>query len=324
MDERQQRTHVLDAVTVLQRGGLVAFPTETVYGLGADATDPTAVGRVFAVKGRPPDHPLIVHVAGTEELARWAEAVPACARRLVDALWPGPLTLVVRRADHVLDVVTGGWPTVALRSPAHPVAQALLEAFGGGIAAPSANRFGRVSPTTADDVRNDLGADVDLVLDGGPCRVGVESTIVDCTSDLVTLLRPGGVPVEVLEGVLGGPVARTPEAGAPAAPGSLPAHYSPRARVVVATSVSDGQERAASATGRRGLLLPGPGEVPDGVTLLVADQDPAGYAQVLYARLREADHLGLDVLVVVPPVEEGLGVAVADRLRRAAASGTRT
>ena len=319
MDDHQERTHVLDAVAVLQRGGLVAFPTETVYGLGADAANATAVARIFEVKGRPADHPLIVHVGGTEDLSRWADAVPASARRLADALWPGPLTVVVRRADHVLDLVTGGWPTVALRSPAHPVAQALLEAFGGGIAAPSANRFGRVSPTTVEDVRGDLGADVDLVLDGGPCSVGVESTIVDCTGEEVAVLRPGGISVDVLEGVLGAPVARRGGARAPAAPGTLAAHYSPRAQVVVAETVAEARERAESAAGRRGLLLPQPGDPPEGVTLLVADEDPAGYARVLYARLRQADRLGLDLLVVVPPAEEGIGVAVADRIRRAAA-----
>jgi L-threonylcarbamoyladenylate synthase len=264
-------------------------------------------------------HPLIVHVGGTEDLGRWAEPVPATARRLTEALWPGPLTVVVRRSDHVPDAVTGGQATVALRSPAHPVAQALLEAFGGGIAAPSANRFGRVSPTTAADVRADLGADVDLVLDGGPCRVGVESTIVDCTGDEVTVLRSGGVPVDVLEGVLGAPVGRTAPPGAPAAPGTLAAHYAPRTPVVVVATVAEAVARAGAAGGRPGLLLPRSAEVPEGVELLVADEDPAGYARVLYARLRQADHLGLDLLLAVPPPERGLGVAVADRLRRAAA-----
>ena len=320
MDGSRERTHVLDAVAVLERGGLVAFPTETVYGLGADASDPAAVARIFRVKGRPASHPVIVHVGGTADLRRWAETVPATALRLADALWPGPLTLVVRRSHHVPDVVTGGGPTVAVRSPAHPLAQALLEAFGGGIAAPSANRFGRVSPTTAADVRADLGDDVDLILDGGPCRVGVESTIVDCTRDTVAVLRPGGVPVEVLEDVLRAPVARRGGPGAPAAPGTLPAHYAPRARVVVAATVAEAVDRAAGATGRRGLLLPHPAAVPEGVDLLVAGDDPAAYARSLYALLREADRLGLALLVAVPPPEDGVGAAVADRLRRAAAA----
>jgi len=318
MDETPERTHVLDAVAVLERGGLVAFPTETVYGLGADASDVVAVARIFEVKARPVGHPLIVHLGGTEDLSRWAATVPATARRLVEALWPGPLTVVVQRSDSVPDVVTGGRPTVALRSPSHPVAQALLQAFGGGIAAPSANRFGRVSPTTADDVRSDLGADVDLVLDGGPCLVGVESTIVDCSRDEIAILRPGGVPIELIENILGSPVARHPGAGSAAAPGTHPAHYAPRVHVDVAATVEEALERVSSASGRRGLLLPCSAEVPAGVVLLLGDDDPAEYARVLYTRLRQADRLGLSLLVAVPPVEAGLGVAVADRMRRAA------
>lgn len=315
------RSHVLDAVALLARGGLVAFPTETVYGLGADAANAEAVTRIFRAKGRPAGHPLIVHVAGTEDLGRFAETVPASALRLAEALWPGPLTVVVPRADHVPAVVAGGHGTLALRAPAHPVAQELLQAFGGGIAAPSANRFGRVSPTTAAHVRADLSDDVDLVLDGGTCQVGVESTIVDCTGDQVVLLRPGGVPVEVLEGVLGEPVRRQAGPGAPAAPGTLAAHYAPRARVVVAATVDEAVGRAATAGGRTGVLLPGMAPVPPGVALLLAGDDPADYARVLYARLRQADQLGLDLLIAVPPTEEGIGVAVADRLRRAAAQG---
>ena len=314
------RTHVLDAVAVLERGGLVAFPTETVYGLGADAADAVAVARIFAVKGRPADHPLIVHVAGTEDLGRYAETVPASALRLTEALWPGPLTVVVRRADHVSAAAAGGRPTLALRSPGHPMAQALLEAFGRGIAAPSANRFGRVSPTTAADVRADLGGDVDLVLDGGPCEVGVESTIVDCSGDEVVVLRPGGVSVEVLEGVLGAPVARRAGPGAPAAPGTHSSHYKPLAQVVLAVTIDEALSRAAAAGGRVGVLLPRATQVPDGLSLLVADEDPEGYARVLYARLRRADELGLALLVAVPPAEQGLGAAVVDRLRRAAST----
>ena len=280
MDDRSQ---VLDAVAVLTRGGLVAFPTETVYGLGADASNAEAVARIFRVKGRPVCHPLIVHVAGIEDLGRFAETVPASALRLAEALWPGPLTVVVPRADHVPAVLAGGHGTLAVRAPAHPVAQELLQAFGGGVAAPSANRFGRVSPTIAADVQADLGDDVDLILDGGACQVGVESTIVDCTGDQVVLLRPGGVPVEVLEGVLGAPVRRQPGPGAPAAPGTLAAHYAPRARVVVAATVEEALDRATAAVGRTGVLLPRTAAVPPGVALLVADDDPNGYAQALYA-----------------------------------------
>ncbi len=178
---------------MLRDGGLVAFPTETVYGLGADASSPAALRRLYAVKGRPADHPVIVHLASIGQLADWAVDVPERARRLAEACWPGPLTLVLERSPRVPDEVTGGRPTVGLRVPDQPIALALLRAFGGGVAAPSANRFGRVSPTTADDVRADLGDDVDVVLDGGPCRVGVESTIVDCSRGDPIVLRLGGI-----------------------------------------------------------------------------------------------------------------------------------
>ncbi len=208
------------AVDALRRGGLVAFPTETVYGLGADAADPDALARLFAVKGRPAEHPVIVHVAEPEQLADWAADVPPAARLLADALWPGPLTLVVPRAARVPDGVTGGGNTVGVRVPDQPAALRLLRAFGGGIAAPSANRFGRVSPTTAADVRADLGDDVDVVLDDGPCRVGLESTIVDCTGDELVILRPGAVTRERIEAVSGQPVAIARD-GLVRAPGTL-------------------------------------------------------------------------------------------------------
>jgi len=226
-------TALLDqAVRVLRQGGLVAFPTETVYGLGADAGNELAVRRIFAAKGRPSTHPLIVHLAAADAMDAWAREVPSPARRLAEAFWPGPLTLVLPRSDLASDAVTGGQPTVALRVPAHPVALELLARFGGGIAAPSANRFGGVSPTTADHVRADLGSDVDLVLDGGPCTVGVESTIVDLSSETLSILRPGGVPQEEIERVLGLSVPVRAEGG-PRMPGTLPSHYAPRAGLVL-------------------------------------------------------------------------------------------
>ena len=327
------------AVAVLRRGGLVAFPTETVYGLGADATDVDALARLYAVKGRPTDHPVIVHLADAAALADWAAEVPEAARALADACWPGPLTLVLRRRDRVPDAVTGGRATVGLRVPDQPVALELLRAFGGGIAAPSANRFGRVSPTTAADVRADLGADVDCVLDGGPCRVGVESTIVDCTGPEPVIARVGGVPRERIEAVLGHPVA-VQDRGTIAAPGTLPAHYAPRARVhLVAAApgaptpgggsgLAPGAEPVGLAhrllgAGRRvGVLaLVVPAGLPDAVEILAPPADPDEYARVVYARLREADARGLDDLLVVAPPAIGLGAAVADRLARAAAAG---
>jgi L-threonylcarbamoyladenylate synthase len=324
------------AVEVLRRGGLVAFPTETVYGLGADAANPEAVGRIFAVKGRPRNHPVIVHLTEATAIKGWAADVPPDAWALAEAFWPGPLTLILPRADHVPDTVTGGAGTVGLRVPDQPLALELLEAFGGGIAAPSANRFGRVSPTTAAHVRADLGGDVDFVLDGGACAVGVESTIVDLSWGGPRVLRLGGLSVEALSDALGHPVVVSAVAGsaagvsgglgaaeAVAAPGTLPSHYAPAARVevVAAEAVAD---RAAALLGqgrRVGLLAPRRiNGLPDGVDALPPAGRPQAYAKCLYQRLREADRRGLDVLLAVPPPETGIGAAVADRLRRAASA----
>ena len=319
------------AAEVLEAGGLVAFPTETVYGLGADAANVDAVARVFAVKGRPTDHPLIVHLGDLDELDRWAATVTTPARLLADAFWPGPITLLVERAAWVPDVVTGGRPTVGLRVPDHRVARALLRSFAAnrpgrpaGIAAPSAIRFGRVSPTTADHVRADLGDDVDLVLDGGPCVIGVESTIVDCTGARPEVLRLGGISLERLADVLGSaPVVVAPGVAA-RAPGMLAAHYAPRALVEL-VEPDQVAARAAGLTGdgrRVGLLAP---TVVADMPADVIELEPAGpaddYARVLYDRLRQADRLGVDVLLVVPPPAGGMGAAVRDRLRRAAAAG---
>ncbi|MDA0271214.1 MAG: L-threonylcarbamoyladenylate synthase [Chloroflexi bacterium] len=309
---------IVRAVAALRAGALVGLPTETVYGLAADASNAEAVRRVFAAKGRPADHPLIVHLADPASLDAWAAEVPHAARALAEAYWPGPLTLVVRRASHVLDEVTGGLDTVALRVPAHPVALAVLRAFGGGLAAPSANRFGRVSPTTAQAVHDEMGEAVALVLDGGPCDVGVESTIVDMTVDPPVVLRPGGVSAEEIARTVG---AALGEQSDTRAPGTLAAHYAPAVEVVVVTA----QDAASSATARIalgqrvGLLAPGviPG-LPAGIEILDAAGDAQGYARVLYERFREAERQGLDVLLCVPPEAAGVGAAVIDRLRRAA------
>ncbi len=297
---------------------MVAFPTETVYGLGADAASEAAVARVFAIKGRPRAHPLIVHLAAGTALDGWARDIPDVARRLAAAAWPGPLTIILARGPRVALATTGGADTVGLRIPAHPVAQALLRAFGGGIAAPSANRFGAVSPTTADHVVADLGDDVDHVLDGGPCDVGVESTIVDLSRGVPVLLRPGGLAREVIEAVTG-PLA-TPDHTAPAAPGTLASHYAPRARVI-AVHPEDVPGEVAAATGRVAVLAPAaafaawpalpaiPHALPD---------DPAGMARELYAALRALDASGVDVVIAALPPSAGLGEAVGDRLLRAA------
>jgi L-threonylcarbamoyladenylate synthase len=324
---------VVAAVSVLRRGGLVAFPTETVYGLGADAANPDAVSRIFAVKGRPRTHPVIVHLAEVTALKDWAADVPPDAWALAEAFWPGPLTLILPRAAHVPDAVTGGAGTVGLRVPAQPLALDLLEAFGGGVAAPSANRFGRVSPTTAAHVRADLGTDVDMILDGGPCSVGVESTIVDLSGGLPRVLRLGGLSVEALSEVLGHAVEVLPIAAATgvdsvsvpvvSAPGTLPSHYAPAARVEVheVDAVSARAGQLLSEGLKVGLLAPQRvAGLPPGVDALPPAGPPQAYAQCLYQRLREADRRGLDVLLAVPPPETGIGAAVADRLRRAAAA----
>ncbi|MBI3256331.1 MAG: threonylcarbamoyl-AMP synthase, partial [Actinobacteria bacterium] len=263
--ESSASSAIAGAVGVLRAGGLVAFPTETVYGLGADASNDDAVRRIFAVKGRPTDHPLIVHLGDADQLDTWAREIPSDARLLAAACWPGPLTLVLWRSSVVSDVVTGGRDSVGLRVPSHPVALDLLRAFGGGVAAPSANRFGRVSPTTAAHVVADLGDDVDLVLDGGACAVGVESTIVDLTGEAPMLLRQGGVSIETIEGVIGRAVIATAE-GPERAPGMLAAHYAPTARVEL-VEAHRLQDRLRLLTLPPGTMPPGtmpPGTLPPG------------------------------------------------------------
>jgi L-threonylcarbamoyladenylate synthase len=314
---------VAAAIEFLRRGGLVAFPTETVYGLGADATNPEAVARIFEVKGRPRSHPVIVHLSEPSVLKEWAADVPDEAWALADAFWPGPLTLILKRTEAVPDAVTGGLDTVGLRVPAQPLALALLQGFGGGVAAPSANRFGRVSPTRAEHVRADLGSSVDIILDGGPCLVGVESTIVDLSRGRPQVLRPGGVSGEALAEVLGYEIETVTEA-AGRAPGTLSSHYAPQARLeVMAVGAIAGRARALLDEGvRAGLLAPAPiPGLPPGLEALPPAGGPQAYAQCLYQRLREADRRGVQVLLAVPPPDRGLGTAVADRLRRAAAAG---
>jgi L-threonylcarbamoyladenylate synthase len=292
------------ALAVLRGGGLVAIPTETVYGLAADASNAVAVAKIFAVKGRPAEHPLIVHIGAADQLHRWVASVPRAAALLADACWPGPLTLLMPRGADVLDIVTGGRPTVGVRVPAHPLTLELLSRFGGGLAAPSANRFGRVSPTTAEHVRADLGDDVDFVLDGGPCPIGVESTIVDCTVAPPQVLRPGGIPTEDIAALLGDTLGAA--SGPSRAPGMLAAHYAPRCRVVLVESVD---EALRFVEGR------------DDAEVLY-EPDLVRYAHTLYDRLRAADSRGIEVVVAVLPPAAGLGHAIRDRLTKAAhASG---
>jgi L-threonylcarbamoyladenylate synthase len=309
-----------DAAANLLAGGLVAFPTETVYGLGADACNADAVTRIYAAKGRPADHPLIVHVASMDSLGDWAADVPAYAIALARDFWPGPMTLVVKRSSLAADFVTGGQDTVGVRVPNHPVALGLLEAFaragGKGVAAPSANRFGHVSPTTAQAVSDELRAylaDGDLILDGGPCDVGVESTIIDSTGDVPKILRPGAITAQMITDSTGLEVVGQSSDGAAMeestirVSGSLEAHYAPAATVVLDQSPLAGQGFIAMADVVAG----------DGVVRLAAPKTHEEFARVLYSSLRAADEQGLATVVIAQPAGEGIAVAIRDRLKRA-------
>ena len=304
-----------EAVAALRAGDAIGFPTETVYGLGADARTPAAVRRIFALKGRPATHPLIVHLADAAVLGEWAARIPEAAQRLATAFWPGPLTLILPRAAGVLDEVTGGQATVGLRVPSHPLALRLLAAFGGGIAAPSANRFGRVSPTSAAHVRAEFGSAVALVLDGGDSSVGLESTIVSCVDELL-LLRPGGIALTDLEAVAG-PIRRAERGEGPRASGTLLAHYAPRTPLRLLSS-----EALGSAAGASVAVLarsPRPAEY-SGPLWIEAGRDAVRFGHDLYADLRRLDASGAATIVVEQvPAGDGWD-AVRDRLARAAAA----
>ena len=316
------------AASLLREGALVAFATETVYGLGADACNPAALQRLYRVKHRPAAHPVIVHIADAAELPHWVAQVSAHAQKLADTFWPGPLTLVVKRAEHVADEITGGQDTVALRVPRHPLALALLGAMRGvddaqrpsGIAAPSANRFGKISPTSAEHVRADLGTDIDLILDGGDCEVGIESTIVDVTGELPVILRPGRVSAAQIENCLG--VSLTaPTNASPVAPGSLPQHYAPRAKAKLVKRVQI-IEQLATNRSRRIAVLALEVSVPRLAAALTAVEPavPSSYAHSLYANLRRLDGSGADLILIETPPDTPGWAAVLDRLRRATRS----
>lgn len=312
---------VVRAAAALRAGGLVAFPTETVYGLGGDASQAQAVARIFAAKGRPADHPVIVHLPDASHLDRWATDIPDAAHRLAAAFWPGPLTLILRRAAGVLDAITGGQDTVGLRVPNHPLALAMLREFDGGVAAPSANRFGHVSPTTAAHVRDELGDAVAVVLDGGPCAVGIESTILDLTGPRPRILRPGMLDAAAISAVIGEiPLESAETKDAPRVSGSLESHYSPRTPMqLVAEAGITARARAAADAGQRvAVLAPTRVAVDPRITWRESSPEPARYAHELYARLRELDALGADLLLVAQPPATEDWVAIRDRLRRAA------
>jgi L-threonylcarbamoyladenylate synthase len=311
------------AAEILRAGGLVAFPTETVYGLGADASSAGAVARLYEVKRRPADHPVIVHFASAQDAFAWARDVPAAARRLAARFWPGPLTMILKRSALARDFVTGGQDTIGLRVPSHPVAQALLKVFGSGIAAPSANRFGRVSPTTAAHVRADLGSEVDLVLEGGASEIGIESTIVDLSRERAVLLRPGQIGERQLEEALGARLGQ-PDAGAPRAPGTLERHYAPRtpARLVAphALDAEIARHGARSGSGDARIAVLAFSRPDERVRYwLRMPRDPAAYARRLYAALRELDGAGCEQILIESPPDEAGWQAVRDRLLRATA-----
>jgi L-threonylcarbamoyladenylate synthase len=290
-----------------------------VYGLGADAADGAALARLYAVKGRPADHPSIVHLATADDARAWAARWPEPAEALAAAFWPGPLTLILPAGDRAHPAALGGTGTIGLRVPAVPLAREAIRASGTGIAAPSANRFGRVSPTTAAHVAADVGDDLDAILDGGPCAVGVESTIVDLTGDRPAILRPGAITAEAIAAVLGA-TPSTGRADAPRAPGTLASHYAPRLPVILAGDLAE----AAAVAGRRAALiapstaLAASTGVAGIVARLDAGDDAESYAARLYALLREADASGAEAILAIPPPPGGIGDAVRDRLRRAA------
>ncbi|MDP1524526.1 MAG: L-threonylcarbamoyladenylate synthase [Rhodocyclaceae bacterium] len=317
-------SEVQRAAALLSAGELVAFPTETVYGLGADAANPAAVAKIFAAKGRPADHPLIVHIPDATHLERWAREIPPEAHLLAEKFWPGPLTLILKRHPDVPDAVTGGQDTVGLRIPNHPLALELLQAFNGGIAAPSANKFGRISPTTAQHVRDDLGDAVTLILDGGPCQVGIESTIVDLSGKRALLLRPGMLSAIDIGRVLGRVPLSPDDPLAPPtvrASGMLEAHYAPRTPLVLMPddSLPIALRNAIVQKERIAVLAthPAPFEMPQ-VIWHVAPAEPTGYAHDLYANLRALDALGCDRIYVQKPLGQPWQ-AIYDRLKRAAA-----
>ena len=306
---------IKDAALALKQGHLVAFPTETVYGLGADATNEKAVTRIYEVKGRPTDHPLIVHISTMELLDKWASEIPEYAIKLARNFWPGPMTLVLKRTELAKDFITGSQDTVAIRVPSHTLANQLLKEFeslgGYGVTAPSANRFGKVSPTNADAVEEELGKylfESDQILDGGQAQIGIESTIIDCTKNVLRLLRPGSVTLEIVENLLDIKISEFDSPNLEVkVPGSFETHYSPNAQVMI-----------------NGVVMPGNGFIaledvptPAGAIRLASPKDINHYAQILYSALRIADSKGIKTVTVIPPVEQGIGLAINNRLLKA-------
>ena len=292
---------VLRAVNVLNEGGLIGLPTETVYGLAARADNNDAVAKIFQAKGRPTGHPLIVHIADISDVRRYAVNIPSAAMSLAEQCWPGPLTLLLHKSSEVSHLVTGGRDTVAIRIPANECARRIIDQCGHGLAAPSANVFGHVSPSTAQHVLDDLGDRVDLIVDDGDCSIGVESTIVDFTAPEPQLLRPGGFPIEDLESIMGTKLAMP--SGESRASGMLASHYAPKGRVILVNSLAEAQ-RVQEAQSQSRILD-------------YADNSPL-YAATLYTQMRQADHDGIEMIIAILPSKTGLGTAIHDRLTKAA------
>jgi len=307
------------AVAALDGGEVIGLPTETVYGLAGDATNPAAVRRIFALKGRPADHPVIVHLGDAAWLDHWARDIPPAARQLAECFWPGPLTMILRRAATVSDLITGGQDTVGLRVPAHPVALAVLRGFGRGLAAPSANRFGHLSPTTAEHVRAEFGADLPLVLDGGPCDIGIESTIVDLSGDRPRVLRPGNIAAELLAAVLDAPVTGGAAAASPRVAGSLRSHYAPRARAELLAREELDTRLAKARREHETVAVLAIGDLPAAAHGLALPASPENYARGLYAALRTLDADGVNCILIEAPPSSLAWLAIRDRLRRATA-----
>jgi L-threonylcarbamoyladenylate synthase len=306
---------IKDAATSLINGNLVAFPTETVYGLGADACNEKAVARIYEVKGRPTDHPLIVHISSMELLDKWTSDIPEYAIKLTRQFWPGPMTLILPRTELAKDFITGGQDTVAIRVPSHTLANQLLkefESFGGfGVAAPSANRFGKVSPTNSEAVEEEIGKflfETDRILDGGKSQIGIESTIIDCTEDTPSVLRPGSVTIEMIENLLGQKLAELNSNNREIkTSGLFETHYSPNAQVVLSGVASPGD----------GFIALQEIPTPAGAIRLASPKDDIEYAEILYSALRLADSKGIKTVKAIPPMEQGIGTAISNRLKKA-------
>ena len=310
---------ISNAAAALQAGALVAFPTETVYGLGADATNESAVAHLYSVKGRPADHPLIVHIGQLSQLDQWAIDIPDYAIALARDYWPGPMTLILKRSEQAKDFITGGQGSVGVRIPANPIALALLREFNGGIAAPSANRFGAISPTTAQAVKDEIGqylnSEQDLILDGGPSLIGVESTIIECLEDFSRVLRPGAITVEMIEASTGLKVENSKSQTRSS--GSLETHYAPKAKVFLLDPINP----VVACVACVGFIAAANHPTPDGAIRLASPNSDDEYARGLYEALREGDRKNLSAVYVIPPIGDGVAIAIRDRLQRASCEG---